>query len=129
MAQKILVVDDDAQFLELARFVLEQEGYEVITAIAGFEGLKRAKEENPHLLILDIMLPDIDGYQVCRYLRADSKTAHLPIIMLTAKAGPRDQMEGFDAGADSYITKPFSLSELVTRVRSLLFFASVENVG
>jgi two-component system alkaline phosphatase synthesis response regulator PhoP len=122
MAKKILVIDDDPGLLELVGFILEQQGYEVITALDGSEGLRKVMEEKPDCLILDIMLPGIDGIEVCRYLRANPKTANLPILMLTAKALPRDQKIGFESGADDYLTKPFALSELVKRVKSLFFF-------
>jgi len=122
MARKILVIEDNPNLLRQISYAFTWEGYEVVTTMNGSDGLRIAREEKPDLLVLDIMLPGIDGYQFCRYLRADPETIHLPIIILTAKAQPRDQEAGFRAGADDYLTKPIALSELVTRVESLLFF-------
>ena len=123
MAAKILVVEDNPAFQRLLALALSEAGYEVIVANDGADGLKKAREYHPQLIILDIMLPGMDGYEVCRYMRSDPQLANLPILMLTAKAGPRDEQEGFRAGADDYLTKPVDLSELMQRIQTLLFFA------
>lgn len=113
----ILVVDDDVRILRMIRRVLELEGYRVLTASNGETALDVFCEENPDLLLLDIMLPDTDGYAVCRNIREFSQT---PIIMVTAKGNEEETVQGLDAGADDYITKPFSSAELVARVRAIL---------
>jgi DNA-binding response OmpR family regulator len=125
VAVKILVIDDDPQILSLISHTLRRAGYEVITAQDGAEGLRKVKETHPQLVVLDISLPGLDGYQICRHLRREQETIDLPVIMVTAMGRPTDQRRGFDAGADDYLPKPFALSELVTRVQSLLFFANL----
>ena len=89
----------------------------------GSEGLRKVKEANPQLVVLDISLPGVDGYQVCHYIRQDPETANLPILIVTAMSRPADQRRGFESGADDYLSKPFVLSELVTRIQSLFFFS------
>jgi len=123
--KKILVIEGNPDFLETVSDILEIEGYKLVTALDGYEGLRKVREEKPDLLILDVTLPGMDGFEVCRYLRADSNTAHLPIIILTARTLTKDQMIGFEIGADDYLTKPIVPSELLTRVEALLFFAGV----
>lgn len=123
MASKILVIEDDPVIQMLISQTLRREGYEIVTASDGSEGLRKVKETQPNLVVLDISMPGLDGYQVCHYLRQDPATANLPIIMVTAMARPSDQRRGFETGADDYLPKPFSLADLVTRVQSLLFFA------
>jgi DNA-binding response OmpR family regulator len=123
MAKKILLIEDDPQILNLIGQTLQRAGYEVETAMDGSEGLSKVKEVSPQLVVLDISLPGIDGYQVCRYLRQDPETVHLPIIMVTAMGRPADQRRGFEMGADDYLPKPFVLSELVNRIQSLFFFS------
>lgn len=122
MPGKILMIEDDPDFLKVVSLFLERQGYEVATATDGSAGLTRVREEQPDLLILDLMLPGMSGFEVCRHLRKDPETADLPILMLTAKTGARDQQTGFDLGADDYVTKLIPLSELASRVKSLLFF-------
>ena len=124
MANKIVVIEDDPHILKLISQTLQREGYEVITASDGTEGLRRVKEAHPHLVVLDISLPGLDGYQICHQLRSEQATSQLPVIMVTAMSRPSDQRRGFENGADDYLPKPFVLAELVTRVQSLLFFAS-----
>ena len=119
-SKKILIVEDERDILHLVKHYLEKEGYRVSTAGAGAEGLKLAKAEHPDLLILDLMLPGMDGLEVCKRLRADQPTAALPIIMLTAKAEESDTVIGLELGADDYVTKPFSPKALVARVKALL---------
>lgn len=120
MAERILVVDDEPDLLELVRVNLVQEGYRVETASSGRVALAELRRAKPDLLILDLMLPDLSGTDLCRRIRADDDFADLPIIMLTAKADEVDRVVGFEVGADDYVTKPFSPRELALRVRALL---------
>jgi DNA-binding response OmpR family regulator len=115
--KKVLVVDDDVKTVELVRLYLDRDGYQVLTAYNGVEALRLAHENYPDLIVLDLMLPDIDGLEVCRTLRRESD---VPIIMLTARTTDQDKLTGLDLGADDYITKPFSPKELVARVRAVL---------
>ncbi|SHM07277.1 two-component system, OmpR family, alkaline phosphatase synthesis response regulator PhoP [Caldanaerovirga acetigignens] len=117
---KILVVDDEPFIVELVKFNLESAGYEVITASDGHEALKLIEKEHPDLIILDIMLPGIDGMEICRALRFKMQTKDIPVILLTAKTGEIDKVLGLEMGADDYITKPFSPRELVARVKAVL---------
>jgi DNA-binding response OmpR family regulator len=116
-APTVLVVEDDDALLFTLSHNLKKEGYEVMTASRGDDGLRLAREKHPGLVILDLMLPGIDGIQVCRLLRRDTST---PIIMLTALGGEADRVAGLDTGADDYIAKPFGMRELLARVRALL---------
>src|SRR5437867_11719257 len=117
---KILVVDDVPDAVELVEFNLKSAGYEVVTAADGSEALKKARAHSPDMIVLDLMLPEVDGLEVCKILRRDSATSAIPIIMLTAKAAEIDRVLGLELGADDYVTKPFSPRELVLRVKSLL---------
>ena len=117
---RILVVDDEPDAIELIRFNLKASGYEVLTAEDGEEALVKARKFSPDMILLDVMLPEIDGLEVCKILRRDPATASLPIIMLTAKASEIDRVLGLEFGADDYVTKPFSPRELMLRVRNLL---------
>src|SRR6266404_1299590 len=120
MGQRILVVDDEPDLLELVRVNLTQAGFEVETAETGRQALERARRAAPDLLILDLMLPDLSGAEVCRHLRSDSSLGEIPIIMLTARADEVDRVVGLEIGADDYVTKPFSPRELTLRVRAAL---------
>jgi two-component system phosphate regulon response regulator PhoB len=120
MKSKVLVVDDEPDAIELIAFNLKGAGLDVITAADGNEALKKAKQTAPDLIVLDLMLPEVDGLEVCKVLRRDSKTAGIPILMLTAKAAEIDRVLGLELGADDYVTKPFSPRELVLRVKRLL---------
>lgn len=120
VSARILVVDDEPDAIELIRFNLKASGYDVITAEDGEEALLKARKFSPDLILLDVMLPEIDGLEVCKILRRDPATASLPIIMLTAKASEIDRVLGLEFGADDYVTKPFSPRELMLRVRNLL---------
>ena len=120
MNKKILVIEDDPSSLRLTQYTLKQQGYEVITAPNGLEGLRKAQSEEPDLVILDIMLPGIDGFEICHHLRAEAQTTQLPILMLSAKAQEVDKDIGLKVGADDYITKPALPSEIVSAVESLL---------
>src|SRR6266446_6364478 len=117
---KILVVDDEPDAVELIDFNLKAAGYEVVTAADGNEALKKARSSLPDLIVLDLMLPEVDGMEVCKILRRDPATSHIPIIMVTAKASEIDRVLGLELGADDYVTKPFSPRELVLRVKNLL---------
>jgi two-component system phosphate regulon response regulator PhoB len=118
--QRILVVDDEPDAVELLEFNLKQAGYDVNTAADGASALKLARALQPALIVLDIMLPEMDGFEVCKLLRRETATAGIPIIMLTAKAAELDRVLGLELGGDDYVTKPFSPRELVLRVKKLL---------
>lgn len=118
--QRILVVDDEPEAAELVEFNLKQAGFDVSIAADGAEALKKARSLMPTLIVLDLMLPEVDGLEVCKMLRRDSATAKVPIIMLTAKAAEIDRILGLELGADDYITKPFSPRELVLRIKRIL---------
>ena len=120
MSARILVVDDEIDALELIGFNLKASGYDVITAEDGEDALEKARKFSPDLVLLDIMLPVIEGWEVCKLLRRDPATARLPIIMLTAKASEIDRVLGLELGADDYVTKPFSPRELILRIKNLL---------
>jgi two-component system OmpR family response regulator len=115
--RKILVVEDDKTLLDVLKYNLTKEGYEVVTAIDGVQALELARSDKPDLIVLDIMLPKLDGFEVCRILR---KEMTVPILMLTAKVEEIDKVVGLELGADDYVTKPFSLRELLARIRALL---------
>jgi DNA-binding response OmpR family regulator len=117
---KILVVDDETILQEAIAYNLEQANYQVLTASDGISALELARSEQPDLILLDLMLPSIDGLEVCRRLRREEATAQVPIIMLTAKADEIDKVVGLEVGADDYVTKPFGRRELLARVRALL---------
>jgi two-component system phosphate regulon response regulator PhoB len=119
--RRILVIEDDAALTEILEFNLRRDGYEVRVASDGAAGWRHAQAWNPDLVILDLMLPNLDGIDVCRRLRADFKTRHIAVLMLTAKSEEVDQVEGFSVGADDYVTKPFSVKVLLQRIRSLLY--------
>ncbi len=120
MAPTILVVDDEPDLVELLRVNLRQAGFEVSTAATGREALDALRRSVPDLVVLDLMLPDLSGTELCRRVRESPELAHLPILMLTARAEEVDRVVGFEVGADDYVTKPFSPRELVLRVRALL---------
>ncbi len=118
-AKKILIVEDERDILQLVKLYLEKEGYRIVTASTGSEGLAQVRTEKPDLVVLDLMLPEIDGLEICKRLRSAPDTAMLPIIMLTAKAEESDTIIGLELGADDYVTKPFSPKTLVARVKAL----------
>jgi two-component system phosphate regulon response regulator PhoB len=117
---RILVVEDEKDIAELLRINLSKEGYEVELSTSGEDGLTKARELLPDLVILDIMLPGIDGMEVCNHLKQNSKTRHVPVIMLTARADEADIVSGLEVGADDYLTKPFSPKVLIAHIRALL---------
>lgn len=118
--KKVLIVEDEQDILQLVTHYLEKEGFRPITAISGLDALKKVKEEKPDLVVLDLMLPEMDGLEVCKRLRSMPSTAMIPILMLTAKAEESDTIVGLELGADDYVTKPFSPKALVARVKALL---------
>lgn len=120
MAERILIVDDDIDSLKLIGLMLQRHGYEVLAANAGKQALQKAESERPNLIILDVMMPDMNGLEVCRRLRSNAKTAGIPIIMFTAKTLIDDKVKGFEAGADDYLTKPTHPAELASRVKAIL---------
>ena len=117
MPSKILIIEDDPNAVELARLYLAKDGHEVLSALDGAEGLRLALDEAPDLIILDLMLPSIDGMRICRRVREESE---VPIVMLTARVEEEDRLSGLESGADDYMTKPFSPRELAARVRAVL---------
>jgi DNA-binding response OmpR family regulator len=118
--KRILVVDDEVDLVETVRFSLELDGWDVLVAYNGEEGLNQARKENPDLILLDLMLPKLDGYKVCRLLKFDERYKHIPILMLTAKTQEKDKIIGKETGADEYITKPFDMDELIKKVKNYL---------
>lgn len=120
MGEVILIVDDEQDVLDLLVYHLQRAGYKTLTARDGKVALQRARDDHPALIVLDLMLPEMDGIEVCKRLKADSKTASIPIVMLTAKAEEMDRVVGLELGADDYVTKPFSPRELVLRVKTIL---------
>ncbi|MFT4558434.1 MAG: response regulator [Planctomycetales bacterium] len=119
-SQTILIVEDEPSLVEVLSYNLEKEGFEVLTANNGRDGLERARSALPDLVILDLMLPLIDGLQVCAQLRGDAKTQNIRILMLTARSEETDEVVGFNVGADDYVTKPFKVRPLIHRIKALL---------
>jgi len=120
MMPRILVIDDDAAIAEIVAVNLEMAGYEVTQAEDGIKGQALAIQMLPDLIMLDLMLPRVDGFTVCQRLRRDDRTSDIPVLMLTALSQTQDKVEGFNSGADDYLTKPFELEEMLARVRALL---------
>jgi len=120
MSERILIIEDDRSTARLTEYTLQQVGYEVGIASDGFEGLRKALGEHPDLIILDVMLPGLDGYEICHRLRQKAETANLPILMISAKARKDDKDVGLQVGADEYLTKPVDPSEILARVQALL---------
>ncbi len=118
--EKILIVEDDADIVEVIDYNLKKEGYRTTAVFNGEDALSCAEKEEPDLMILDLMLPGMDGLEVCRILREKEKTTHIPVIMLTAKSQEIDKIVGLELGADDYITKPFSPRELIARIKAIL---------
>jgi len=126
MKRKLLLVEDEPTAIRITKYALERAGYEVLVAGNGPEGLRKAREERPDLIILDVMLPGLDGFQVCLDLRAHSQTSGIPILMLSAKAAKSDSDTGLKVGADSYLAKPAAPAELLRRIEALLSQTTVE---
>jgi two-component system phosphate regulon response regulator PhoB len=120
MKAKVFLVEDEESIITLVKYNLEQEGYKVITNSNGEEALRHIKEETPDLILLDWMLPDLSGLEICKALKKDKKSKDFPIIMLTAKGEEQDKVQALNAGADDYITKPFGYAELKARIHALL---------
>jgi two-component system, OmpR family, alkaline phosphatase synthesis response regulator PhoP len=118
--ERILVVDDEEDLLELIRFNLSKEGYRVTCAGTGEDAMREARSNPPDLIILDLLLPSVDGLEVCKLLKNDSRTKHVPIVMLTAKGEEADMVTGLELGADDYVTKPFSVPVLKARIKAVL---------
>jgi two-component system, OmpR family, alkaline phosphatase synthesis response regulator PhoP len=119
-SKKILIVDDEVDLVETVRFPLEMEGYHVLVSYNGEDALNQARKENPDLILLDLMLPKLDGYKVCRLLKFDDRYKHIPILMLTAKTQEKDKALGMETGANEYITKPFEMDDLLKKVKAYL---------
>ena len=120
MRQRILIVDDETDIVRVVEFALRQAGFETQTASDGAQAFARVREWQPDAVILDLMLPDLPGTEICRQLKSSSRTSSLPVIMLTARTDEVDRVVGFELGADDYITKPFSVREVVLRVKAIL---------
>jgi two-component system alkaline phosphatase synthesis response regulator PhoP len=116
----VLVIDDEKDLIELVRYNLQNEGFEVLAARDGESGVREALDRKPDLVLIDLMLPGIDGLEVCHRLRSDERTSRIPLIMLTAKSSEADRVVGLELGADDYVTKPFSLRELTARVKAVI---------
>ena len=125
---KILVVDDEVYIVHILDFSLGMEGYEVVTALDGEQAIEKANAERPDLIVLDIMMPKLDGYETCKRLKADDATRNIPVILLSAKGRNIDQKIGFEVGADDYITKPFSPRKLVERINAILGQANAQRM-
>lgn len=117
---KLLIIEDERDIVQALEYNLKKEGFSVSKAFDGIQGLKLSKESSPDLIILDLMLPGLDGLELCRTLKREAPTENIPIIMLTAKGAETDKVVGLEVGADDYITKPFSMRELIARVRAVL---------
>jgi DNA-binding response OmpR family regulator len=117
---KVLVVDDEVYILHILDFSLGAEGFEVITAADGEQALAKARAERPDLIVMDIMMPRLDGYETCRRLKSYPETREIPVLLLTARGREEDRQKGIDCGADDYITKPFSPNKLIRRVSGIL---------
>jgi len=120
MTEKILIVDDEKDLVRIVQYNLEEAGFRTAVAYAGEEALRKVRDEAPDLVVLDLMLPDLSGVEVCRRMRRDEATRRIPVLMLTAKGTELDRVVGFEVGADDYVVKPFSVRELVLRIQAIL---------
>jgi len=123
MKKKILIVDDEKDIVETLKFIIESDGFDCIVAYDGEEALNLAKTQNPDLIVLDVMLPKINGYKVCRLLKFDSKYKHIPILMVTARTQQEDKIIGEETGANEYITKPFDIETISGLIKKYLNIA------
>jgi DNA-binding response OmpR family regulator len=119
-ARKILIVDDEEDVLEVLRLVLAKNGYEVLTAVSGMDGLARAQSELPNLIMLDIMMHQMDGWEVLKLFKLDERTAGIPVVILSARVEPKDKIRGLQEGAIDYVTKPFAVREILTKIAAIL---------
>src|SRR5574341_1821949 len=126
---RILVVEDDLDIAQMLRLYFDSQGYEVLTVTRGNDALEVCRKKQPNVVVLDIMLPDMDGYDVCRHLRGNLRTSHIPIIFLTQKDERSDKIAGLELGADDYITKPFDIEELKLRVQNAITRAQIQNLS
>jgi DNA-binding response OmpR family regulator len=129
MAEKILIVDDDVQTLRLVGLMLERQGYKILAASNGTQAIGMARSEHPDLILLDVMMPDVDGYSVARTLRKEPETTDIPILMFTAKAQVEDKIAGYESGADDYLTKPIHPAELTAHMRAILSRSKSRTTG
>src|SRR6188768_1903506 len=120
MQDTVLVIEDEADVVDLLRYNLSRAGFQVLIATDGLQGLEMARKNRPHIVVLDLMLPGMDGRAVCKALKKDPEMAEMPVVMLTAKGEPEERVHGLEIGADDYVTKPFSPRELVLRLQGLL---------
>ncbi|HMK76720.1 MAG TPA: response regulator, partial [Thermodesulfobacteriota bacterium] len=127
--KSILIIEDEKDIVDLIAYHLKQSGFSVISALDGPTGLEKARKEHPRLIILDLMLPEMDGKDICRSLKSNPLTYSIPILMLTAKSEETDRLIGFELGADDYVTKPFSPKELVLRVKAILRRKEMDQEG
>ncbi len=127
--KKILIIDDDAFIRRPLEFILREEGFEPTTAVSGEDGLSKLEGDRPDLILLDVMMPGLDGFSVCRQVKADPRFAAIPVILLTAKGQESDRDRGFAAGATEFMNKPYSPSELLRRVREILVGTETGSVG
>ena len=118
--KRILIVDDEADVVDVLRLVLSKSGYEVLTATSGMDGLMRAQSDPPELILLDIMMHQMDGWEVLKLLRLDERTASIPVVMLSARVEPKDKIRGLQEGAIDYITKPFAVRDIVGKIAAIL---------
>jgi two-component system, OmpR family, phosphate regulon response regulator PhoB len=118
--QRVLIIEDEKSLVDVLAYNFENEGFEVLSATDGMDGLNQARAHHPDIIILDVMLPVMEGLEVCRQLRSDSRTSDIPVLMLTAKSEEVDEIVGFRMGADDYVTKPFKLKPLIQRIKALL---------
>jgi two-component system, OmpR family, alkaline phosphatase synthesis response regulator PhoP len=118
MTKKILIVDDEKDIVEMLKYNIEKEGYTVLTALNGNRALEQARENKPDLILLDVMMPEMDGWEVCKQLMRDEKTERIPVIFLTAKGSEVDEVVGLELGADDYIIKPISIRKLIARIKT-----------
>ena len=129
MGEKILIVDDDLETIRLIGMVLQRQGYQIVTATNGAEALSLALKEQPNLILLDLMMPDMDGNQVTRKLRDNPKTSKIHILMFSAKSQVEDKVSGYEAGVDEYLTKPIHPAELVARIKSVLSRSTISEAS